>query len=560
MLSRFSIRSKIVAVVVILLAATTTMGVLALREIREIDTRLAEVQNSWLRSILALGEIQATILRYQTAVRDHLLADGPSVEAQIEQHVQTLERSLQSVFGEYEALKTSIGERDNYDELKRTWIDYAAAGMDVLAASRDQDFATGRQIFTDKLIPLGTRTDELLDKERTLNRDGADLAVARGSESYKFAVFIVGIGLAFTILLGALVAYFLIRDVSDSIDSITAPMRALGQGELDVVIERVQDRTEIGEMARDLAIFKATLIAKRNTDTAAAAEAQAKIARIHRIDGVIHGFKVMIGDLVSSLSLWSGDLEAAANSLTATAQMTGRVSGKATGASQDISENVRTAATATDQITSSTAEISRHVLNASRVAEEAVRQAENTDSEITRLSASAQRIGSVIRLIGAIAEQTNLLALNATIEAARAGESGKGFAVVASEVKALAAQTAKATEEIGSQIAEMQQATETSVAAIKEIGATINQISGISATISSAVEAQRVSTQEIAQHIQHATSRSNEVAHSIEDVSRGAGKTEMASARVLDAARTLSSENGRLREEVDRFLTDIAAA
>jgi methyl-accepting chemotaxis protein len=560
MFSRFSIRGKIVAVILILLTAMTTMGLLALKEIREINSRLVEVQNNWLQGIVALGELQTTILRYQTAVRDHLLADDPSIEAQIEQNVQRLERNLQGVLAKYEALKTSSESHETYNELKKTWTDYAAAGLEVLTASRNQDFATGRQVFTDKLLPLGARTDELLDKERTLSRDGADIAVAHGLESYKSAVRIVALGIVLTMLLGAAIAYRLVRDVSGSIGSIVSPMRALGHGNLDVAIERVRDRTEIGEMARALEVFKAALVAKKTTDDAMAAEAQTKVARAQRIDSIVQCFESMIGKLVSSLSSSSAELETAANSLTATAEMTGRVSGEAAGASQDISANVQTAATAIDKITSSSAEISRQVLEARRVAGDAVKQAENTDSDITRLSASAQQIGNVIKLIGAIAEQTNLLALNATIEAARAGEAGRGFAVVAAEVKALAAQTAKATEEIGGQITEMQSATNNSVAAIKDIGMIITQISGISATISAAVEAQRVSTQEIASHIQHAAHRSGAVVLSIGDVSRGANETETASCRVLEAARSLSSESDRLKSEVERFLADIEAA
>ena len=560
MFSRFSIRGKIVAVILILLTAMTTMGLLALKEIREINSRLVEVQNNWLQGILALGELQTTILRYQTAVRDHLLADDPSTEAQIEQNVQRLESNLKGVLAKYEALKTSSESHETYNELKKTWADYAAAGLEVLTASRNQDFATGRQVFTDKLLPLSTRTDELLDKERMLSRDGADIAVAHGLESYKSAVRIVALGVLLTMLLGAVIAYRLLRDVSGSIGSIVSPMRALGHGNLDVAIERVRDRTEIGEMARALEVFKAALVAKKATDDAMAAEAQTKVARAQRIDNIVQCFESMIGKLVSSLSSSSAELETAANSLTATAEMTGRVSGEAAGASQEISTNVQTAATAIDKITSSSTEISLQVLEASRVAGDAVKQAENTDSDITRLSASAQQIGHVIKLIGAIAEQTNLLALNATIEAARAGEAGRGFAVVASEVKALAAQTAKATEEIGGQITEMQAATNNSVAAIKDIGTIITQISGISATISAAVEAQRVSTQEIASHIQHAAHRSGAVVLSIGDVSRGANETETASCRVLEAARSLSSESGRLKSEVQRFLADIEAA
>src|SRR5579862_9606580 len=263
MFSQFSIRSKLVAVVLILLAAMTTMGLMALKEIREINGRLGEVQNNWLQSILALGELQTTILRYQTAVRDHLLADDPSVEAQIEKNVQRLEQDLQSVLSEYEALKTPSNGRETFDEFKKIWTDYAAAGMEVLAASRNEDFATGRQVFTEKLIPLGARTDELLDRERLLNRDGAYIAAARGAESYVSAIRVVGLGILLTTLFGAAIAYRLVRDISDSIRSILLPMQSLGHGDLAVAVERTQDRTEIGDMARALEVFKAALVAKK---------------------------------------------------------------------------------------------------------------------------------------------------------------------------------------------------------------------------------------------------------------------------------------------------------
>jgi methyl-accepting chemotaxis protein len=211
-------------------------------------------------------------------------------------------------------------------------------------------------------------------------------------------------------------------------------------------------------------------------------------------------------------------------------------------------------------MTGSVGEISRQVMESSKIASAAVRQAERTDARIGDLSQTAGRIGDVVKLITAIAEQTNLLALNATIEAARAGDPGRRFAVVASEVKALAAQTAKATEEIGAQIAAMQTATEESVTAIKEIGATITRISGISTGIAVAVEEQGAATQAITRNARQAAEGTHHVASNIVDVNRGAGDTGTASTQVLASAQALSGESGRLKSEVERFLETVRAA
>jgi methyl-accepting chemotaxis protein len=221
---------------------------------------------------------------------------------------------------------------------------------------------------------------------------------------------------------------------------------------------------------------------------------------------------------------------------------------------------VQSVASATEELGSSVNEISRQVQESSRIAIDAVKQAENTDGRIVQLSHAAGRIGEVVKLITAVAEQTNLLALNATIEAARAGEAGRGFAVVASEVKALAAQTAKATDEIGTQIAGMQSATQDAVVSIKEISQTIGRISEIATTIASAVEEQGAATQEISRNVQQAAQGTSQVAGNISDVNDGASETGSASAQVLASARSLSSDSNHLRLEVDKFLATVRAA
>jgi methyl-accepting chemotaxis protein len=217
-------------------------------------------------------------------------------------------------------------------------------------------------------------------------------------------------------------------------------------------------------------------------------------------------------------------------------------------------------ASATEEMTSSVNEIARQVQESSRIATEAVSQAEKTDARINALSQAASRIGDVVKLITAIAEQTNLLALNATIEAARAGEAGRGFAVVASEVKQLASQTARATDEIGTQIAGMQTATAESVNAIKEIGGTIGRIAQIASTIAAAVEEQSATTQEIARNVHGASKGTAQVASNIGDVSKAASETGAASTQVLSSAKSLSREGGVLKGEVEAYLRSVRAA
>ncbi|MGU3496931.1 protoglobin domain-containing protein [Xanthobacteraceae bacterium A53D] len=263
--------------------------------------------------------------------------------------------------------------------------------------------------------------------------------------------------------------------------------------------------------------------------------------------------------IVTSVSTTAHDLENTASSLADMAQGTRVLTATVVSSSEEASSNVQSVATASDELAASIAEIGRQVQDSSRIAGEAVRQAERTDERIAQLSSASARIGDVLRLITAIAEQTNLLALNATIEAARAGEAGRGFAVVAQEVKALAGQTAKAVEEIGGQIAAMQSATSESVAAVKEIGQTIERLSGISDVIAHAVEQQSNATSLITANVAQAARGTEEVATAIGAVREGAVGTGTASDEVLGSAKRLSVESQRLNDEVEAFLDSVRA-
>jgi methyl-accepting chemotaxis protein len=264
--------------------------------------------------------------------------------------------------------------------------------------------------------------------------------------------------------------------------------------------------------------------------------------------------------IITTLSTASSELEGTARSLSDNAGNTTRLAAVVTNASEDASNNVQSVAAATEQLAISVREISAQVQESNRIATSAVKQADETDSRINALSQAANRIGDVIKLITSVAEQTNLLALNATIEAARAGEAGRGFAVVAQEVKALAAQTARATDEIGIQIAGMQTATQEAVGSIKMISSTIGKISEITNAISAAIEEQGAATQEISGNIQRTADGTSQVAGTIAEVSQGANQTGAASSQLLSSAKQLSVSTTSLQTEIDGFLKSIAAA
>ena len=363
-------------------------------------------------------------------------------------------------------------------------------------------------------------------------------------------------------LLGCVWAFFLGKGISRPMTAMCNAMRKLAAGNFEVVLPGLGRKDELGEMASAVEEFKVQAIARAERD-AATQEAQNKAASAVRRAELIRfadEFETAVGAIVANVSSSAVQLEAAAGTLTRTAETTQSLSSQVAGASEEASTNMQSVASATEELSASVNEIGRRVEESSQIAEAAVRQAEQTDGRIGKLSRAAQEIGDVVKLITAIAEQTNLLALNATIEAARAGDAGRGFAVVASEVKSLASQTAKATDEISNHISGMQGATQESVAAIKEIGGTIGRISDIASTIASAVEQQSSATQEIARSVQNVAQGTQEAAANVMHVNRGATETGSASEEVLNSARTLSSESTRLREELDRFMANIRAA
>ena len=370
---------------------------------------------------------------------------------------------------------------------------------------------------------------------------------------------LIAAAIVITILLVSSV--MMARRITGPLNRITAAMKELAGGNLEVAVPGVGRSDELGEMAEAVEVFKLNAIERQRLEAEhALQESRAADERKAHSNKLANDFEAAIGEIIHTVSSASTELEASASSLTATAARSQDLATAVAAASEEASTNVQSVASAAEEMSSSVNEISRQVQESARIAHEAVDQARKTNDRVEELSRAAARIGDVVELINTIAGQTNLLALNATIEAARAGEAGRGFAVVASEVKALAEQTAKATGEIGQQIDGIQAATQESVLAIKEISDTIAQMSEISSTIAAAVEEQGAATQEISRNVQQAAAGTGEVSSNIADVQRGATETGSASSQVLAAAQTLSRDSDRLKVEVSRFLDTVRAA
>ncbi len=337
-------------------------------------------------------------------------------------------------------------------------------------------------------------------------------------------------------------------------------MLKVASGNLDVNVAFTERKDEIGALAGTLATFKENAAAKARIEEEQRARHAEAARRQEAIEAAIRRFESEIGGVLEALGTASGQMRNASEEIAGTAEQSDRRVQTVVGAASEASKNVNTVAAATEELSTSSTEISGQVTRAASIANRAVEEARQTDGTIQGLVGATSRIGEVVELITSIASQTNLLALNATIEAARAGEAGKGFAVVASEVKSLANQTAKATEEISSQIASVQSVTKEAVEAIQRIGGTIAEVSSVATSIAAAVEEQTAATQEIQRSTQEAARRTDEVSANMTDVAAGTEKTGAAATGIKASVATMTAEAERLRTQVGDFLTKMRAA
>jgi methyl-accepting chemotaxis protein len=530
------------------------------------------------------AEAKSSVRGMQIGLRDILLASTPAELQKATEYFADRQASALKFKGELVKLSKSVENGQRIARLGEL-IDAFGKGKDQVEAVRRQAIAIESKrtadepnvettaqlaklaeevvrIRKDVTLPVNVEIDALANKITEYGRqrsEEARVAAVDEAASVERTSTMAGIAVAL-LLIGTCV--FSVFTIARPLRALTVSMEELADGNFAVVLPGLGRTDEVGDIAAAVEKFK-VVSEQKARDEAEAKITQDQAAAQQRKKDMIKladSFEAAVGEIVETVSSASTELEASAATLTKTAERAQEVTTAVAAASEEASTNVQSVASATEELTSSVNEISRQVQESARMANEAVDQARKTNDRVGELSKAAARIGDVVELINTIAGQTNLLALNATIEAARAGEAGRGFAVVASEVKALAEQTAKATGEIGQQIAGIQAATQESVGAIREISGTIERLSEISSTIAAAVEEQGAATQEISRNVQQAAQGTQQVSSNIVDVQRGAGETGSASSQVLSAAQALSRDSNRLKFEVGKFLDNVRAA
>jgi methyl-accepting chemotaxis protein len=512
--------------------------------------------------VVPLRQLKVVADRYAVNIVDsvHKARDGAIPFNEALKLVETAQKDIRANWSAYTSTYLTADEKRLVGQAEQA-IQGADSAMEKLlpllrAGSKDGLTTFAAKELYAAIDPVSDKISALVD----LQIAEAERGFKDAERTYDRAVMLFSVLVAVGLAAVGFAGYTVIIRVTRPIVGMTAAMTRLADRDWTAEVPAAGAKDEIGAMAKAVNIFKDNGMANDRMQEEQRKEQEVKVRRAETLAAAIADFEKAAANIVRTVSSASTELQSAAQSLSATAEEASRQATAVAAASEQASSNVQTVATAGEELSSSIAEIGRQVSQSTKIAGHAVEQANQTDVKVQGLSEAAQRVGEVIQLINDIAAQTNLLALNATIEAARAGDAGKGFAVVASEVKSLANQTAKATEEIASQIGGIQTATKDSVEAIRSIGKTINEVNEIATTIASAVEEQSAATSEIARNVQQAAKGTQEVSSNITGVTQAASETGSAATQVLGASGELAKQSEMLRQEVDKFLSRVRAA
>ncbi len=553
---------KIAAAFAIVIMASAAAGTLTWTKIGEIHQATNWNKHTY-RVLDRLDRVVSSMVDQETGVRGHLLNGA----AAFLEPFNSGRASYQQALTELRQLTADNPEQQariaSLDQAARSWTeDHAARQIALMARGDETSRREARRMEEDGTGKAAMDRVRALAAEIARTEQELLNARAAATESaFADTVLYLALGTAVASLLALLCGLLLTRGIARPITRLADQVSKIAQGDLTVDVPQSDAQDEVGALTKAVVVLKQSSVRARELEQeAAAADAKAEVTRRAAQHDMARELENTVGSVSTTLASAATELQTTVDGLANSATRSAQQAGSAAAGAQQVSNNVQTVAVSAEQMAASIAEITRRVAEAASVARRASDEARATNDTVHSLAQAAERIGEVVRLIGDIAGQTNLLALNATIEAARAGEAGKGFAVVASEVKNLAGQTAKATEEISRQIAEMQAATGQAVDAIRTIATTVDQSSEIAAAIAAAVEEQGAATREIARNVNEAASGTSEMSRQTEGVSVGVKETTGALRDLREGALGVAKQGETLQTEVKRLVAQLRAA
>ncbi|MDX1737213.1 MAG: methyl-accepting chemotaxis protein [Alphaproteobacteria bacterium] len=553
-----SIKRKASITFICLAVLTAAVGLTGIQGLFGVKSAGDMIYETYLTRAVSISKAESTLRELFSAQK---VLMGMQYDENLDGQLETL-NNIQSRLNEnISRYEGSLGEnKESATQLKELAEGLAQANSVIADQIKNNQGYKNVKYARENFEPRMAQMISIFSDIQAENGVGAAAAYDGNNAQYAITLSILGTALLIAILLVLLSWVFVNKNISSAIARMTAKMQELAAGKLDIDVEEISRGDEIGAMAQAVLVFRDSM--SNNLKLSADAEMNAKRTeeRTKKLQALAVEFDRGVSDLLNNLGQASEKLNATAGNMnTATVTMNDGVDGVSR-VTSEASDSVSIVAAAATELAASISEIGSQASHSANKATEAVQEAENANELVQGLASATTKIGEVLTLISDIAEQTNLLALNATIEAARAGDAGKGFAVVASEVKNLATQTAGATDEIGSQITDIQQAMEKTVQGIQGVLSTINEINENTATIAAAVEEQGSATNEIARSTDNASESTKSMSVLLGQVSNAAGSTSTASGEVLSAASELQNNTQGLRDFVNKFLAEMKSA